>query len=65
MHAIHAHGEADALVHSYLNSALLWSGQLQGGRFITTTPTAAGSHIVRVTYSEGVLQKGAEEDIWT
>jgi hypothetical protein len=38
------------------------------GRFITTTPAAAaaaaGSHIMEVTYSEGVLQKGAEEDIW-
>jgi len=36
------------------------------GRFITTTPTAAaGSHIGGVTYTEGVLQKGAEKDIWT
>ena len=34
------------------------------GRFITTTPATVGTHIVGVTYSEGVLQKGAEEDIW-
>ena len=34
------------------------------GRFITTTPTAAGSNIVGVTYWEGILQKGAEEETW-
>jgi hypothetical protein len=36
------------------------------GRFITTNPAAAvaGSHIVGVTYSEGVLQNDAEENIW-
>jgi len=58
VHAIHAHGEAEVLVHSFLNSALHRSGQLHARSFYHHHPrhrwhSHCGSNIFRGCFTKG------------